>query len=183
MPASLDVDRVCAAMKRDNSARRVALCGLLVALMLVLGYVESLIPIPIGVPGVKLGLSNGVLLFALYMLNIPTAFLLMVVKVLLSGLLFGGVSAMMFAFAGGLLSMVLMAPLSRVKNVSIITVSIVGAVMHNIGQVLMAMLILQTSALLYYMVILMLVGIAAGALTGVTANAVIRHMRALKIFR
>lgn len=81
--------------------QRIALCGLLVSLMLVLGYIESLIPVPTVVPGIKLGLSNGVLLFALYLLDIPTAFVLMVLKVVLSGLLFGGVSAMMYAFAGG----------------------------------------------------------------------------------
>ena len=81
--------------------QRIALCGLLVSLMLVLGYIESLIPVPTVVPGIKLGLSNGVLLFALYLLDIPTAFVLMVLKVVLSGLLFGGVSAMMYAFARG----------------------------------------------------------------------------------
>ena len=74
---------------------------LAIALMLVLGFVESLMPVAAGVPGIKLGLSNGVLIFAVYMLNLPTAFVLMVLKVVLSGLLFGGVNAMMYAFAGG----------------------------------------------------------------------------------
>ncbi len=167
-------------MKRKNAAERVALCGLLTALMLILGYIENLLPIPVGVPGVKLGLSNGVLLFALYLLDIPTALTLMVVKVVLSGLLFGGVSAMMFALAGGLLSMAVMAPLSRFGRVSILTVSIFGAVCHNIGQVLVAMLILKTTGLLYYLAVLMLVGVATGALTGVAAGEVIKHMKALK---
>lgn len=104
----------------------VALCGLLVALMLVLGFVESLMPVAAGVPGIKLGLSNGVLIFAVYMLNLPTAFVLMVLKVVLSGLLFGGVNAMMYAFAGGLVSMVFMALLSRVRGVHPVMVSMVG---------------------------------------------------------
>ena len=76
-------------MKMKKSAERVALCGLLVALMLVLGYLESLIPIP-GMPGVKLGLSNSLLIYALYLMNIRTALILMVLKVVLSGLMFGG---------------------------------------------------------------------------------------------
>ena len=96
-----------------KQTERIALCGLLVSLMLVLGYVESLIPVAVGIPGIKLGLSNGVLLFAIYLLDIPTAFVLMALKVVLSGLLFGGVSAMMYAFAGGLVSMICMSLLSR----------------------------------------------------------------------
>ena len=90
-------------MRKRNrfSTRNIALCGLLTAMMLVLGFIESLLPVATAVPGVKLGLSNGVLMFALYMLDAPTAFLLMLLKVVLSGLLFGGVSAMMYAMAGG----------------------------------------------------------------------------------
>ena len=108
------------------------------------GIWESLLPVAAGVPGIKLGLSNGVLIFAVYMLNIPTAFVLMVLKVVLSGLLFGGVNAMMYAFAGGLLSMVFMALLSRVKGVHPVMVSMVGGVAHNVGQVALAMVILST---------------------------------------
>lgn len=159
-----------------KKTERIALCGLLVSLMLVLGYVESLIPVAAGIPGIKLGLSNGVLLFALYLLDIPTAFVLMVLKVALSGLLFGGPSAMMYAFAGGLLSMVSMSLLSRVKGIHPVTVSMVGGVAHNVGQVGLAILILQTPRLLYYMAVLMLVGLATGAVTGVAANSVLKHM-------
>ena len=97
-------------------SKRVALCGLLLALMLVLGYVESLLPAVSGVPGIKLGLSNGVLIFAVYMLNVPTAFVLMGLKVALSGMLFGGVSAMIYAAAGGVLSLTVMCLLSRVRG-------------------------------------------------------------------
>ena len=139
----------------------VALCGLLVALMLVLGFVESLMPVAAGVPGIKLGLSNGVLIFALYMLNIPTAFVLMVLKVVLSGLLFGGVNAMMYAFAGGLVSMV-------------------GGVAHNVGQVALAMVILSTPSLMYYMAVLMVAGLITGAVTGVAANLVMKHLQKIR---
>ena len=86
----------------------VSITILLTAMMLVLGFIESLLPVATAVPGVKLGLSNGVLMFALYMLDAPTAFLLMLLKVVLSGLLFGGVSAMMYAMAGGVASMLVM---------------------------------------------------------------------------
>lgn len=165
-------------MRRDT--KRIALCGILLSMMLVLGYVEHLIPVAAGVPGIKLGLSNGVLIFAVYMLGIPTAFLLMVLKVLLSGFLFGGVSAMMYAFAGGVLSVAAMAGLSKVKGLHPVTVSMVGGVMHNVGQISLAMIILQSSNLMGYMAILMIAGLVSGALTGVCASMVMKHMKHFK---
>lgn len=170
-------------MKRTarEQTQRIALSGLLVALMLVLGFVESLIPVAAGVPGIKLGLSNGVLIFAVYMLGIPTAFVLMVLKVVLSGLMFGGVSAMMYAMAGGIISMIAMALLSRVKGIHPVVVSMVGGVMHNVGQVGLAMIMLNTPKLLYYMAILMIVGLICGAVTGVCADTVMKHLK--KIMR
>ncbi len=160
--------------------RRVAYSGLLLATMLVLGYVESLLPAVAGVPGIKLGLSNSVLIFAVYMLNLPTAWTLMVLKVLLSGLLFGGFNTILYAMAGGALSMLFMSILSRVKGIHPVTVSMVGGVMHNIGQVAVAMLLLHTRQLLYYMAVLIFVGMACGALTGVVAVSVMKHMKAIR---
>ena len=91
-------------MRTGKKTRRLTVSALLVTVMLMLGYLENFVPT--GVPGIKLGLSNSVLLLAIYWLGIPTALILMVVKVVLSGILFSGVSAMMYAFAGGVLSMV-----------------------------------------------------------------------------
>lgn len=168
-------------MRKNNrfNVQRTALCGLLTAMMLVLGFIESLIPVAAGVPGIKLGLSNGVLIFALYMLDAPTAFVLMIVKVVLSGLLFGGVSAMLYAMAGGVLSMLTMMLLKRF-NFHMVIISMFGAVMHNVGQVAMAMLVLQTPKLMYYMAILMFVGLATGAVTGIAAKATISHIKKLR---
>lgn len=164
-------------MRPRNATDRIALSALMVAMMLVLGYVESLLPT--AVPGIKLGLSNSVLIFAVYCLGVPNAFVLMLLKVLLSGLTFGGVSAMMYAFAGGMLSMIFMSLLSRIKGVHLVVVSMVGGLMHNVGQVGMAMLVLGTPSLMYYMAILMVVGLACGALTGVCAKSVMKHLKAL----
>lgn len=161
-------------------SKRVALCGLLLALMLVLGYVESLLPAVSGVPGIKLGLSNGVLIFAVYMLNVPTAFVLMGLKVALSGLLFGGVSAMIYAAAGGVLSLTVMCLLSRVRGLHPVVVSMAGGVFHNVGQLGMAMLILQTPSLAYYLAVLMLSGLATGAVTGVAASSVMKHVKSIR---
>ena len=170
-------------MKTRKQAERIALCGMLLALMLVLGFVESQIPVAAGIPGVKLGLSNGVLIFAVYMLGVPTSFLLMGLKVLLSGMLFGSPSAMMYAFAGGLLSLTVMCILSRMKDLSPIVVSMVGGLCHNVGQVAMAMIVLNTPKLLYYMAILMVVGLITGCATGVAANGIIRRFQKEKKIR
>jgi len=161
---------------------RTTLSGLLIAMMLILGYVESLLPITfLGVPGIKIGLSNSILIFAVYMLDLPTAWLLMVLKVGLSGLLFGNLSITIFyALAGGVLSMLTMSILSRIKGVHPVTVSMLGGVMHNLGQVLMAMILFHTTQLLFFMAVLMLTGLAFGAATGTCATLVMKHLRTTK---
>ena len=163
-------------MKRSNHSRiqALALSALLTAVMLALGYVESLVPT--GVPGIKLGLSNSVLIFAIYTLGVPTAFLLMIGKVLLSGFLFSGVNAILYAFAGGLLSMLVMSLLYRLKSFHIVTIAMAGAVMHNVGQVALAMLMLETDKLFYYMAVLMLVGLVTGFVTGNAARILLRRI-------
>ena len=159
---------------RSFRIRRLALSALLVTVMLILGYVESLVPT--GMPGIKLGLSNSVLILAVVWLGIPTAFALMIGKVLLSGFLFSGVNAMLYAFAGGLLSMIVMSVLYKTIAFSLTPVAMAGAVAHNVGQVAMAMLILQTGKLVYYMAVLMFVGLGTGFVTGTVASVLIRRL-------
>ena len=166
------------------SVEKVALSGLLLAIMLILGYIESLIPPIVPIPGVKLGLSNGVLLFSLYLLNIPMTLVLMALKVLLSALMFGNINSMMFALSGGVLSLLVMIPLSRLKDVSIIVVSMAGAVFHNVGQVLAAFVLMpevKPENLLIYLAALMGAGLLTGALTGVLAREVLKRMKGFKL--
>lgn len=167
--------------KKRFDTRRVAVCGLLLSMMLVLGWVEHLIPINIGIPGIKLGLSNSVLIFAVYMLDVPTSYVLMVLKVLLSCAFLGTpASVLLYGFAGGLLSITGMVLLSRVKGMHPVTVSMVGGVLHNVGQVAVYMIVMQTMGLMYYMAVLMLVGLGFGLLTGICANLVMKHMKHMK---
>ena len=169
-------------MNKRFNPKRVALCGLLLSMMLVLGWVEHMIPLNAAIPGIKLGLSNGVLIFAVYMLDIPTAYVLMALKVVLSCAFMGNPASMMiYGFAGGLLSLTGMVALSRVKGMHVVTVSLVGGALHNVGQVAAAMVMLNTGNLLYYMAILMIAGIACGVLTGVCANLVMKHLKHMKI--
>ncbi len=167
-------------MNKRFNTRRVALCGLLLAMMLILGWIEKQIPSPY--PGVKLGLSNSVLIFAVYMLDIPTAFVLMVFKVFLSNILFGslGVTFAM-GFAGGLVSLTAMVLISRIRGMHPVTVSILGGVMHNVGQIGMAMLVTNTPGLLGYLPVLMISGLIFGALTGVCADRVMKYMKHMRL--
>ncbi len=154
-----------------------ALSAMLLAVMLVLGFVESLIPIG-SVPGIKLGLSNSVLLLSLYWLGIPVSIVLMIAKVFLSGFLFGNLMAIQYSLSGGVLSLIMMILLIyAVRGIGPVGVGIAGAVMHNVGQVLLAMLVLQTNQLIYYMAILVLVGILTGAVTGTVAKLLMKHLR------
>ncbi|SET35122.1 heptaprenyl diphosphate synthase [Natronincola peptidivorans] len=152
--------------------------GLLASVALVLGYFERFIPIAHGLPGVKLGLANTVLLYALYLMNTKSAFGLMLIKVVMSGILFAGVSGMIYSFAGGLLSIVMMIVMKKFVDTSIVGVSIIGAVFHNVGQLLVASMVVQTKGLLFYMPILLISAIITGVLTGVTAKHVFKGLSA-----
>lgn len=151
-----------------------------VAVMLVLGYVERMIPLG-GMPGIKLGLSNSVLLLTLYWLGIPISIQLMVVKVVLSGFAFNGVDAMMYALAGGALSLLAMSlAVFAVRGVSPVGAGIVGGVMHNVGQVALAMFVTRATGLLTYMAVLMVVGAVMGAATGTVARLLMGHLPAIR---
>ena len=151
---------------RNSKARRVALYGMLTALAFILSYVESLVPVTLGIPGVKLGLANLVVVIALYTLDLKGAFIISVVRIVLSGLTFGGLFSMLYSLAGGLLSFAVMAILSRKKVFGTVGVSVCGGVAHNIGQLLVAMAVLETESVWYYFPVLLISGSVAGVLIG-----------------
>ena len=154
--------------------------ALLTAVAVVLGYIEHLIPMPGGIPGIKLGLANTVLLYAIYLLDSRSAWLLMILKVGLSGLMYGGVSAMMFSFGGGLCSLVMMLLVKKLggSGVSIIGVSVVGAVFHNVGQTAVAAFMVNTAALMGYVPFLLVAAVVTGVLTGIAGKYAIQGLKA-----
>ncbi|MEG0320593.1 MAG: Gx transporter family protein [Oscillospiraceae bacterium] len=154
--------------------------ALLTAVALALGYAEQFIPIAPGLPGVKLGLANTVLLYALYLMDVKSAVFLMVLKIFLSGLLYAGFGAMIFSFAGGILSLVAMVLVKKLgrDTVSVIGVSVIGAVFHNVGQLLVSALVVNTVAMLYYLPMLLISAVITGILTGVAAKYVMRGLNA-----
>lgn len=161
-----------------QSVRWLTRMALLTAVAVVLGYIEHLIPMPGSIPGIKLGLANTVLLYAIYLLDAKSAFLLMVLKVGLSGLMYGGVSAMMFSFGGGLCSLVMMLLMKKLGGVSIIGVSVVGAVFHNVGQTAVAAFMVNTAALMGYVPFLLVAAVVTGVLTGIAAKYAIQGLKA-----
>lgn len=151
-----------------KSTRTLALCSIMTAVMLTLGYIESLLPVS-GVPGIKLGLSNSVLVIALYWLGIGECFGIMALKAVLLALILGNPAMLPYSLAGGALSLCVMYALSRVKSVSPVGVGIAGGAAHNVGQVAAAMLILQTPSLISYLAILLPAGAGMGFITGTVA--------------
>jgi len=150
--------------------------SILLTVALVLGYFENLIPLNASIPGVKLGLSNTVLLYAIYMINDKSSFVLMILKVALSGMLFAGVSGAIYSFAGGLLSLIMMLIFKRIPDVSIIGVSIIGAVFHNIGQISVASLVIENRYIFFYLPVLLISAVITGIVTGIIAKNVLKSL-------
>ena len=158
-----------------KKTKRLVLLAMLTAVAMILSYVESLLP-SVGIPGVKMGLANIAVIFALFRFGWKEAAALSLVRVLLVSLLFGSVGAMLYSLAGAVLSLAVMALLRRIDRFSTVGISVAGGVAHNTGQILMAMLILQTKQLLVYLPVLAVSGIAGGVLTGLAAALLIRRI-------
>ena len=155
---------------------RVAFFGVFVALALIFSYVESLIPIQIGIPGVKLGLANLIIVIALYKMSLKEAYLLSVTRVVLSGFIFGNLFSILYSLAGGLLSLSVMALLKKHGDFSVIGISIAGGVSHNIGQLVVAMVVVETFSVVYYIPVLLIAGLITGLLIGITADEMLRRL-------
>ena len=156
--------------------RKIARMGLLVALSMILSYVESLIPAFVAVPGVNVGLANIVVIFALYTLGPIEALIVSLLRVILSSFLFGSVLSLLYSLSGALLSLGGMILMKKVKIFSTTAVSVTGGVLHNVGQILVACLVLETDVLLYYLPVLILSGTITGAVIGIIASLVIKRL-------
>lgn len=150
--------------------------GLFTALALIFGYVEAILPISIGIPGVKLGLANLVVVFALYRLRPVEAFWINVVRIILISFMFGNLSMMIYSLAGGILSFAAMGLLKKSGKFSIYGVSVAGGVFHNVGQLVVAMLVLETVSLVYYGPVLLISGLVTGLLIGIVAQEVLKRI-------
>ena len=161
---------------KKTPAALLAESGVLVALALIFSYIEHLIPMPIPVPGVKLGLANLVSLTGLFFLSPIQVLLILVTRIILAGSMFGNLSTIIYSLAGGLLSFLVMILAKRFKAFSPLGVSILGGVFHNLGQLLIAMLVLKSNALIAYLPILIIIGSISGTLIGIAAKALCKYI-------
>jgi len=158
-------------------SKKVATWGMLVALAFLLSYIETLIPFSFGVPGIKLGLANLVTVIALYGLGEKQAFAVSLVRIVLAGFTFGNLSVMLYSLAGGVLSYLCMVLFKRFTGLSMVGISVIGGVAHNLGQLLLAAFVLKTESLLYYFPALLVAGTAAGLVIGLLGGMVITRIR------
>lgn len=155
---------------------KLAFWGVFLALALICSYVESLIPFYFGIPGMKLGLTNIVILLVLYSAGTKDALLISVCRVLLSGFMFGNGFSIIYSLAGGLLSLVVMALLKKTKKLQLVTVSVCGGIFHNLGQILVAVFVVDNAYLFAYFPLLFVGGALTGLLIGLLANEIQRRM-------
>ncbi len=162
-----------------KNTRRLALMALLTAVAMILSYVESLLPSP-GVPGVKIGLANIAVIFALYRFGWKEAAAVSLVRVGMVSLLFGSLGALFYSLAGAVLSLAVMVLLRRLDRFSPVGVSVARGVAHNAGQVLMAMVLLETQRLIWYLPVLVLSGLAGGILVGLCGALLVKRLPPMK---
>ncbi len=163
--------------KNHISAKNVATLAMMIALAMIFSYVESLIPINFGIPGVKLGLANLAIVASLYLLDGKQALLISVVRIILSGFLFGNLASIMYSLAGGLLSLAIMILLKKMKKLSVVVVSVVGGICHNVGQVIVAILVVENLKLVYYIPVLLISGFLTGLLIGIVSQIVLPRVK------
>jgi len=159
------------------SSKKIALYGLLIALAFIFSYIESLIPMPFAIPGIKLGLANLVTIIALYGIGVKESLVLSMVRILLVGFTFRDPSTLLFSFAGGILSWLSMTVTMKLKLFSMVGVSIIGGITHNIGQIIVAILYVNNPSLIYYLPFLLTAGIVSGALIGLLGALTIKRIK------
>lgn len=160
---------------------KVAVFGVFTSLALILSYVELLIPINFGIPGMKLGLANLLVVILLYKGCPRDALLLSVIRILLSDLIFGNMFSIFYSLGGGLLSLAVMVFLKKTGQFTVAGISIGGGASHNVGQLLVAMFVVQTYQVGYYLPVLLIAGVITGAVIGILSAEVLKRTQSIRL--
>lgn len=162
-------------MKKIN-VKEMTLCGVLISMALVLSYIERFLPIQmlVPLPGIKLGLANIVTLMALFFLGEKLAFIILIIRCILGAMFGGGISGLIFSLTGGVLAMTVMCIFKRWRKISVYGVSILGAAAHNIGQILVAAILMESVYIIGYLPYLLGVSVFTGMATGSVCQGVFR---------
>ena len=167
-------------MDRRDRTSKLTIAALMAALALIFSYIEVLIPFNFGIPGIKLGIANLVIIVALYYLGTRYALLINVIRILIGGLLFSGVFGMLYSMAGALLSMLVMVLVKKCGLFSVTGVSMAGGVAHNLGQLLVAAFLVSNLKIFVYFPVLVISGFVSGAVIGILAYLVLKKLPAAK---
>ena len=157
--------------------KKLTVMALTTAVAMILSFVESQIPAFIAVPGVKVGLANIAVVFALYRLGWKEAAAISLVRVVMVSMLFGSIASLFYSLAGAILSLTGMGLMKKTGRFTEIMVSVTGGILHNIGQIAMACLILETAALRYYLPFLLVSGIIAGVVVGLVSAVLVQRVK------
>ena len=155
--------------------------GLTIALAMIMSYIEALVPLSFAVPGIKMGLANIVIIFVLYKIGTKEAILVSLIRVILVSLLFSNVMAMAYSIAGAVLSLSVMWLLKKTDKFSFVGVSIAGGIMHNVGQIIMAVILLGTEQIALYLPVLIITGTVTGVVIGIVAGLVINRFKTIRL--
>ena len=155
--------------------------GLTIALAMIMSYIEALVPLSFAVPGIKMGLANIVIIFVLYKIGTKEAILVSLIRVILVSLLFSNVMAMWYSLAGAVLSLAVMWALKKTDKFSVTGVSVAGGIMHNVGQIITAMILLETQQIIVYLPVLLITGTATGIVIGIVAGLVIKRFNNIRL--
>lgn len=167
-------------MNTRNSAKKTAAAGLMTALALIFSYIEVLIPFNFGIPGIKLGIANLVVIIALYRMGCRYAFGINIVRVLVAGLLFSGLFGAVYSLAGALMSFAVMVLAKKAEIFSVTGVSMAGGVAHNLGQILVAAALVENIRIFVYFPVLIFSGVASGAIIGIISYFMLRRIPQLR---
>ena len=155
--------------------------GLTIALAMIMSYIEVLVPLSFAVPGIKMGLANIVIIFVLYKIGTKEAILVSLIRVILVSLLFSNVMAMAYSIAGAVLSLSVMWLLKKTDRFSFVGVSIAGGIMHNVGQIIMAVILLGTEQIALYLPVLIITGTVTGVVIGIVSGLVINRFKTIRL--
>ena len=172
--------------KKNRENLEKMMLGILIgALTIGLGIIESMIPIKLPIPGMKLGLANIMIVIGLYYLDVKDMFFVIMLKTFLTTLLLGTFSMFAYGFVGALLSYICLVSAFKVikEKISLIGISMIGGVMHNIGQIIVAMILIKTKAIAYYMMFLLPIGLLTGVVIGLVAKLVMSRLNEFELCR
>lgn len=163
--------------KRMTRSQKISYCAVFTALAMIFSYVEAILPINFGVPGMKLGLANLVIVAGLYYLNEKDVLIISVTRILLMGLLFGNGMSLIYSLTGGMLSYLIMILMKEKTNLSVLVISISGGITHNISQLIAASLVVSNFHIFYYFPALLIAGTITGLLIGIVSERILKILK------